>query len=287
MPTLTIDGRTISVENGATILAAARRLGIVIPTLCFHPGLNPATSCMACLVRIQGRPWFMPACGTRVEEGMVVESETEEVRNARREALELLLSDHAGDCLAPCQRICPAGMNIPRLIREARAGQWAEAIRTVVQDIALPSVTSRICPAPCERGCRRHHVDEAVAIRLLERCAAETDRAQSQPYRPPGAESSGRKVAIVGAGPAGLAAAWFLAQDGHACILFDEHEAPGGRLRYGVERVRLPLEALESDIARITRRGVRFVPGTAVGRDVSLVELRSGHDAVLIAAGAA
>ena len=122
---LTIDGRQIAVEKGTTVLSAAERLGIRIPTLCHVKGLEPSSSCFVCAVEIEGRRNFLPACSMPVEENMVVRTSTEEVRNARRMALELLLSDHAGECEAPCTARCPAGLDIPEsnfLFRSFGAG---------------------------------------------------------------------------------------------------------------------------------------------------------------------
>jgi NADH dehydrogenase/NADH:ubiquinone oxidoreductase subunit G len=105
MPRLRIDNRDVEVPEGATILEAARRAGIAIPTLCHLEGLPPSTSCMVCVVKVRRPDRLVPSCGAPAEDGMVVESETDEVREARRDALELLLSDHLGDCEAPCRAI--------------------------------------------------------------------------------------------------------------------------------------------------------------------------------------
>ena len=155
MPKLKIDHREVEVPPGATVLDAARALGIDIPTLCFRDGCEAATSCLVCLVKIAEHRRLVPACATAAAEGMEVESETAEVRQFRRSALELLLSDHLGDCLAPCWFTCPAHMDIPQMLRQVAAGQLHEAIATVKRDIALPAVLGRICPAPCEKSCRR------------------------------------------------------------------------------------------------------------------------------------
>jgi NADH dehydrogenase/NADH:ubiquinone oxidoreductase subunit G len=123
MINLTIDGKSINVPEDATILDAAQTLGIHIPTLCYLKEIKPLTSCMICVVKVEGRWNLLPACATRVEEGMMVMNDHPEVTKARRTALELLLSDHVGDCMGPCQVACPAGMDIPRMIRymEARS----------------------------------------------------------------------------------------------------------------------------------------------------------------------
>ena len=118
MPKITIDDQTVEIAAGATILEAGRQLGIDIPTLCYLEGYRASTSCQVCLVQLVDSGKFVPACGTRVTEGMRVASETPEVHQLRKTALELLLSDHVGDCLAPCFFACPAHMDVPRMLRE-------------------------------------------------------------------------------------------------------------------------------------------------------------------------
>lgn len=284
MPTITIDGQSVTVPEGATILDAARKLGIEIPTLCYREGLPPQTSCMVCVVRVEGTEGLVPSCAMVVREGMVVESETEEVRSARRMALELLLSDHLGDCLGPCQLACPAAMNIPQMIRQIVSGDRDGASRTVRERIALPAVLGRICPAPCERACRRGSHDEPVAIRLLKRWVGDGDIARGQAWAPAPAPPSGKHVAVVGAGPAGLAAAWRLAGLGHAVTIFDEREGPGGGLRE-IEQERLPKIVLDAEIQTIIDLGIELRSGMRVGRDVMLDDLRRDFDAVLLAVG--
>jgi len=285
MPRITIDNWEVDVAAGQTILDAAEQVGIVIPTMCFLKGLRPCTSCFVCVVKLAGRENLAPACATAAAEGMRVESETPEVHQARRAALELLLSDHLGDCEGPCHRVCPARMNIPKMIRQIAAGRLREAIRTVKADIALPAVLGRICPAPCERGCRRTVQDQAVSIMLLKRYVADADLASAEPYLPQCKPPSGRKVAIVGAGPTGLAAAYYLLQDGHACTLLDQHDAPGGMLRYGVEESRLPRSVLDAEIAVILRLGAQFRPKTRIAGDDWLARLKKDFDAVVVAVG--
>jgi ferredoxin len=200
MPKLTIDNREVEIEPGGTILQAARKLGIEIPTLCFNEECQPSTSCMVCVVKLKregaARGGFVPSCATVAEDGMEVESETDEVHKARRVALELLLSDHLGDCIAPCHRICPAGMNIPLMLRQIAADELPEAIITVKRDIALPAVLGRICPAPCERGCRRGTYDSPVSICLLKRYVADVDLSSESPYLPTCKPKTGKRVAI-------------------------------------------------------------------------------------------
>src|SRR5512142_469020 len=137
MPRLTIDHREVEVPPGATVLDAARKLGIEIPTLCFLEGLKPSTSCLVCMVKVRNQNRLVPSCATVAVDGMEIDSETEEVHQVRRTALELLLSDHLGDCLAPCHFTCPAHMDIPAMLRQISAENLRDAIATVKDTIAL------------------------------------------------------------------------------------------------------------------------------------------------------
>ncbi|MBN2128374.1 MAG: (2Fe-2S)-binding protein [Sedimentisphaerales bacterium] len=286
MPKITIDGRDIEVDAEATILDAAERLGIEIPTMCYLRGHEPTTSCMVCVVKVAGAGSLVPACGTPVRDGMIVESDCDEVRDARKAALELLLSDHVGDCMGPCAAGCPAHMDIPLMIRQIAAGQMRDAIATVKRDIALPAVLGRICPAPCESVCRRAQHDKAVSICLLRRYVADVDLQTGEPYVPRCAEKRGKRVAIIGAGPAGLAAAYYLQQNGFDCTIFDDHDEPGGMLRYAVPEQELSHDVLAAEIAQIRKLGVQFRLRTKVGMSPSMEQVRQEFDAVFVAVGA-
>jgi formate dehydrogenase major subunit len=286
MLTLTIDGRRVSVEPGSTVLEAAKRIGVRIPTLCHVPGIEPAASCYICAVQIEGRPALSPACATPVSEGMVVRTDSQDVHRARKIALELLLSDHAGECTAPCVALCPAGLDIPGFVAGVAAGDNHHAFELTAERLVLPGSLGRICPRLCEQECRRDAFGRAVAVGALHRYAADLDRAAATPYIPWCAPATGKSVAIVGAGPAGLAAAWRLLQKGHGCTLFDTHPLPGGMLRYGIPAYRLPKDALDAEIEAIKKLGARFRMGSQWGRDFTLAGLRERHDAVFLAIGA-
>ena len=137
--TLTIDGRPVSVPAGTTILSAARKLGLAVPTLCHVEGFEPSASCFLCAVKIEGRPNLWPSCATPAAEGMVVINDSEEVRAARKTSLELLLSDHAGDCIGPCRTGCPARLDIPNFIERISAGDHDKAAEIVTDDLTLPA----------------------------------------------------------------------------------------------------------------------------------------------------
>ncbi len=284
--TLTLDGREVRVPLGKTILEAAGELGITIPTLCHLDGAEKFTSCMICVVHETETGRLLPACSAPAQDGMRIETGGEAVQDARRHALAFLLSEHVGDCQAPCQRACPAHMDIPRMIRLIRDGRTEEALQTVMDDIALPAVLGRICPAPCEKACKRRFHDDPVSICLLKRYAADVDLARDFPFRPEPLQRAPGSVAIVGAGPAGLAAAFHLARAGQACIVYDRNPEPGGMLRYGVPEDELPRSVLDAEIARIAALGVEFRQGQVLGETLDLKELRDSHGAVLLALGA-
>ncbi len=281
--TITIDSRPVEVSPGDSVLDAARCLGLDIPTLCYLEKCGPLTSCLVCLVKINGK--LVPSCGTRAVPGMVIESETEEVHEARRTALELLFSDHVGDCLSPCQRLCPLMLNIPMMLRHLEAGRLADATATVRGALPLPAVLGRLCHHPCEQGCRRGHWDDPAAIRDLERFVADQDLAQPAPHVPACKPATDKRVAIVGSGPAGLAAAYYLARHGHAVTVADRHEQAGGTLRTGTDEKTLPRAALDGEIAVLARMGIDFKLGVELGRDLSLEGLLRGFDAVLLTVG--
>ncbi len=283
---ISIDHRELAVAEGSTILEAARALKIPIPTLCYVPGADKFTSCMLCVVLELNTDRLLPSCSAPVEDGMRVVTGDQRVEEARRKALEFLLSEHLGDCEAPCQRACPAHMDIPGMIRWIQAGRLDLAAAVVKHSIALPAVLGRICPAPCEKACKRRFVDDPVGICQLKRHVADSDLAQDSPFRPVRKPDSGRKVAVIGAGPAGLGAAYEMAQAGHAVHVFDRHTRPGGMLRYGVSGEILPESVLDAEIERIFDLGIEFHRGQVLGRDIHPDDLRRRFEAVVLAVGA-
>ena len=289
---ITIDGRKAEVTAGQTILQAARTLGLSIPTLCHVEGFEPSASCFVCAVKIEGRPNLWPSCATPAAEGMVVITNSDEVRAARKTSLELLLSDHAGDCIGPCRTGCPARLDIPGFIAGIAAGDHEKAAQIVTDDLTLPASLGRVCPRLCEERCRQCDVEEALSIRNLHRFTADYRRRTETPAEPAGGTPAplpaptGRRVAIVGAGPAGLAAAHHLLRRGHGAVLFDAHPQPGGMLRYGIPEYRLPRQVLDAEIQTIRTLGAEFRLGKRLGRDFTLDDLRRDFDAVFLAIGA-
>jgi formate dehydrogenase major subunit len=282
----TLDGQAIEVEPGTTILEAAKRAGVFIPTFCHNEKLKPFSSCFVCVVEVEGRPNLIPSCSSAAAEGMVVKTRTERVERARRTCVELLLSDHLGDCLGPCMTACPAGIDIPGFIKHLAEGGSREALELIQNNMPLPGILGRVCTRPCEEACRRKLVEQPVAVCHLKRFAADAVAASSEAHLPKVAPATGKKVAVVGAGPAGLTAAYYLQILGHACTVFDAHEAPGGMVRYGIPSYRLPRNVIDREAAVIEKLGAKFRYKTALGKDVTLSQLRNDHDAVFLGMGA-
>ena len=285
MISLTINNKQTTVPEGSTILEAAGKLNIEIPTMCYMDQYDPITSCMVCVVHDLNTDRMLPACSMPVMEGMQIETENERVQKARKDTLDLLLSEHVGNCEGPCLRSCPAYMNIPLMIRQIKAEEFDAALRTVKQNIALPAVLGRICPAPCERGCNRKYHDGTLSICLLKRFVADEDLAGGAPYKPEIKDKSGKKVAIFGTGPAGLSAAYYLLQEGHDCYIFDDHKEPGGLLRYGIPDEKYDKSVLDAEIDIIRDMGANFRMEKTLGRDISLKEVRDDFDTVILTTG--
>lgn len=284
MPTITIDHREIEALPGETILQAARRAGIEIPTLCYLEGREAGSSCMVCAVKNHANGQFIPACGSRAVDGMVVSHLTDEVRATRRMALELLFSDHLGDCLSPCQRICPAQLGIPAVLKHLRAGEFGMAAGAARRDLALAGILCRTCQRPCENGCRRGTHDESVAIADLVTHATDVERAAGPLRPPPPRPPQTGRVVIVGAGFTGLSTAWFLAQAGYASTIIDEHPEPGTSIRNAFPE--LPEGLLADELDLLARCGVSFQPGTRIADAAALAALAGEADAVVLATGA-
>ncbi len=278
-----INDKRIQVPEGSTLLEAANKAGVVIPTMCHKQGYSNHPSCMVCMVKEKGTGDLLPACAYPAFDGMEIITDDEEVHMARKEALELLLSDHVGDCEAPCRIACPAGMNIPLMNRLIAEKKIDEAIKIVKNDIALPLVLGYVCPAPCEKACRRAQVDRSISICLLKRFVAEKDIEAEKAWIPEAPIPSGKKVAVIGAGPAGLASAFHLTILGHKCNVFDKNQKIGGSLLQ-VKEKELPATILEREMAILKEMGIQFELGEAVDQ-IKFEEIHKSFDAVVIATG--
>jgi len=190
------------------------------------------------------------------------------------------------ECTTPCQRRCPAGIDIREYIRQIGLGDYNRAVQVIKERNPFPTVIGRICPRPCEEQCRRQHVDEPVAINYLKRFAADYERTTGQRIQPYKAPETGRRIAVAGGGVSGLSTAFFSARLGHGTVVFEAQEKPGGLLRSAIAAERLPMEILDWDIQGILDMGVNVETGKTVGRDVSIPSLLSqGFDAVFLTTG--
>lgn len=183
----------------------------------------------------------------------------------------------------PCVSLCPAGVDIPGYIALVREGRYKDAIRLIRKDNPFPTTCGFICEHPCEARCRRNMVDDAVNIRGLKRMAADFAGKVPPPVCQP---STGKRVAIVGGGPGGLSAAYYLQLMGHQVVLYEMLPKLGGMLRYGIPNYRLPKDRLDDDINAILETGVQVEHGLRIGIDITINELREQYDAVLITIGA-
>ncbi|MAT40224.1 MAG: molybdopterin oxidoreductase [Ectothiorhodospiraceae bacterium] len=283
--TVTINGKEIAAAPDQTILDVVRQHQIdEIPTLCHDPKLPPNGSCYMCVVQVEGMNKLIPSCSSPVANGMVIETDNEKIRSARKTALELLLSNHYADCVGPCKQGCPAGVDVQGYIALIAAGKFREAIRLIKETNPLPLVCGRICVRDCEIGCRRTHVDEAVGVDYLKRYATDVDL--DDPWTPDLPAKNGKKVAIVGGGPSGLTTAYYLLRRGYDITMYESGPKLGGMLRYGIPEYRLPKEKLDKEISWITDMGVDVHLNTAIGKDIPLEKLNEDFDAVFLAVGA-
>ena len=397
---LTIDGKAVEAQAGKTVLEAALDAGIYIPNLCYHPDIPPIGACRLCVVEIDGMRGVPASCTIPVKEGMVVRTDTDKVRELRKDVLWLTMSEYAGDpekgsqlqevatwigakdllpgsarkiskvppaidnpflvrdldkcilcgrcvrmcqdvrktgaiglvnrgiktvigtgcgaplqesgcrfCLAcvevcpsgalqdrkkfeekeraktllPCVNTCPAGIDIPRYVRLISEGKYQDSLEVIREKVPFPLALGYVCNHPCEQSCRRDALDEPISIRALKRFVAERDngRWRSKLVFPP---PTGKKAAIVGSGPGGLTAAWYLKLAGHDVTVFEAMSEPGGMMRTAIPAYRLPRKVLAGEIKEMTDIGVKIVLNTRVNSADELFE--KGFDAVFVAVGA-
>jgi len=352
--TLNVNGEDIKAKQGQTILEATRNAGIYIPSLCYYPALKPLPqvmpdqACQLCVVEANGN--VVLSCIATAIEGMIVRTETPEVKELRRKHMLAILTRQPADncpekrdcelqkaidyiglkeipvhvsrslpplednpffardssfcilcnrCLRvcdeirglgvietafPCYKACPAGIDIPRYIRLIARGRPSAALAVIREKVPFPAVLGRVCAAPCQDECRRgQDVDKALHIRMLKRFAADNgdDGWKKQAKTFP---STGKNIAVLGAGPAGLTCAYYLAKLGHGVTVFEALPEPGGMMRMGIPEYRLPRDVLRSEIQEIEKAGVEIRLNARVESLDSLFE--QGYQAVFIAIGA-
>lgn len=283
---VTIDGIECTAEKGQTVLQIATANGIEIPTLCYIDDLKAYGACGICTVEAENIPKLLRACSAVASDGMVISTQSPRIRQSRKIALELLLSDHTGDCKGPCSLNCPAGTDCQGYVKLISEGKFREATELVKERVPLPASIGRVCPHPCEKACRRALVEEPISIAFLKAFAADEDLKSGNKFIPEVAPATGKTVGIIGGGPAGLTAAYFLAVKGHKVTIYDAMDKMGGMLRYGIPQYRLPKEVLDMEIDTIASLGVEMKNNVKIGKDITLDEIKANHDAVIVAIGA-
>lgn len=214
---------------------------------------------------------FCGACVEVCPTGAIMDKET----GAKREAT-----------LVPCKNICPAGIDVPRYVNLIAEGKFTQAVAVIREKVPFPSVLGRVCHHPCEAECRRGKLDGAISIRALKHFASENDTGFWKQYLKP-VLPTGKRVAVVGSGPAGLTAAYYLARLGHKVTVFEKNPEPGGMMRAAIPEYRLPRKVLQAEIEEILNQGVELKTNTTIGEGLPFAQLKDqGYQAIFIAVGA-
>jgi formate dehydrogenase major subunit len=283
---ITVDGREVQVFSNLNLLQALLQEDIHVPHLCYDIRLERANgNCGLCVVELGDGSRTVKSCQTPVQAGMVVVTRSPRLESYRKVRLEQLLSDHNADCVAPCVSTCPANIDIQTYLRQVENGNFEAAVRVIKDRNPFPSACGRVCPHPCEAQCRRNLVDTPVAINHVKRFAADWDMGRAQPWLPRKNAATGKKIAIVGAGPSGLSAAYYSAVNGHEVTVFERQPHAGGMMRYGIPEYRLPKHTLDREIGLIEQLGVKILTGKGLGTQLRLEDLKNGFDAVYLAIG--
>jgi formate dehydrogenase beta subunit len=427
---LTIDGNEVEVDKGITVLQAAQAAGIYIPTLCYHPDIQPYGGCRLCIVEIENMRGLPTACTTPATEGMVVTTDNEQIRKLRQAFLQLILTEHPNDCLTchrrqrcspydvclrhvsvtercvscpnnnqcelqhvvdyvgigeaslpyhykdlpvdysreplikrdynlcilcgrcvqmcadvrgigaisfinrgfetvvgtafdrtlqdsgcrfcgacvevcptgalmdagseykpehehdslavPCKDACPAGINVPLYVYLIGEGKYQDALAIIREKVPFPGALGRVCIHPCEEACRREALNDPISIRFLKRFVTDRDAGDWKRFSRK-LPATGKKVAIVGSGPAGLTAGYYLAKAGHTVTVFEQFSKAGGMMRVGIPDYRLPPEVLDAEINEIISAGVDIKLNSRIENVDNLFE--QGYDAVFLGPG--
>ncbi|WP_281517098.1 FAD-dependent oxidoreductase, partial [Vibrio parahaemolyticus] len=273
------------VEEGLTLLEAAKVCGVEIPSLCGMNKSNEKIPCDLCVVEVESGG-TKRACDLKVYRGLKVVTQSEQLSEHRRKALNRIMTDHYADCEAPCKTACPAGVDIQSYLYHISQNDHQKAIEVIKRTLPMPLSIGRVCPAFCESECRRSLVDEPIAIRQLKRHAADADLAAHEAYVPEKKPAKHRKIAVVGSGPGGLTAGYYLSNEGYDVTVFESMPKAGGWLRYGIPEYRLPKDILDKEIELMCRNGMQVETNKKLGVDFTLSQLSEDYDAVCLAVGA-
>jgi NADPH-dependent glutamate synthase beta subunit-like oxidoreductase len=186
---------------------------------------------------------------------------------------------------APCKAACPAHISIQGFVTAIAEGRHEEGLKIIKEEMPFPGICGRICPHPCEEECNRGRLDKPIAIEFLKRFLADRDLSSESPYVPNKKPAKQEKVAVIGAGPAGLTAAYYLAVEGYHVTIFDKLPVAGGMMWVGIPEFRLPRDILQAEIDVIKRLGVKFKFNTEIGKDLTFEVLQEEYEAIFIGVG--
>ncbi|MFI3176294.1 MAG: formate dehydrogenase subunit alpha [Eubacteriales bacterium] len=279
-----INGATYYGTSDETILAVALRNHINIPNMCYDERLEPCLTCGLCVCEVNGT--FVRTCHEKVENGMVVTTHNKRIEKERKYRLSQMLDHHKGDCKAPCVVRCPANSDAQGYIKLIKQGDFKASIKLIKEKLPMAASLGRVCPHPCESVCRRGYVDEPISIQWLKRAAADKDLEEEVPYMPEIGPETGKRVAIIGAGPMGISCAYFLRQYGHGVDIYEAMPHPGGMLRYGIPQYRLPKEVIDAEVAVLERMGIAIHYDQKLGDNLQFDQVYQEYDAVVMAVGA-
>lgn len=282
---IVIDGKYRVVEEGLTLLEAAKVCGVEIPSLCGANKTDEKIPCDLCVVEVESGG-VKRSCELEVYNGLSVNTQSDYLSEHRRKALNRIMEDHYADCEAPCKTACPAGVDIQSYLYHIAQNDHQKAIEVIKRTLPMPLSIGRVCPAFCETECRRGLVDDSIAIRQLKRHAADADLDAQEAYVPPKKPDNGKRIAVVGSGPGGLTAGYYLSNEGYEVTVFESMPHAGGWLRYGIPEYRLPKSILDKEIELMCRNGMQVECGKKLGEDFTLSSLSEDYDAVCLAVGA-
>ncbi|EEZ00207.1 formate dehydrogenase-O major subunit [Vibrio sp. RC586] len=280
-----INGKYRIVEAGQTLLQAAKVCGEEIPSLCGMNRSGEKIACDLCVVEVESGG-VRRACELEVYNGLTVNTHSDALAEHRRKALNNIMADHYADCEAPCKTACPAGVDIQSYLYHIAQNDHQKAIEVIKRTLPMPLSIGRVCPAFCESECRRALVDDPIAIRQLKRHAADADLAAQEEYVPPKKPDKGQRIAVVGSGPGGLTAGYYLSNEGYHVDVFEAMPKAGGWLRYGIPEYRLPKSILDKEIELMCRNGMQIHTDHKLGQKIRLSNLSQEYAAVCLAVGA-